>query len=526
MRAMPAGLDAGAIAALANQLSSYAERCTGTAADLTALRGRVANWWVGDAADQYKIHVEWKEKALGALASATTQAAAAASAYADAIRAAVAQYEEAAAGVRLAESYGNIPAAWKWDLRGTEVVEQLEEAAHAFAESLNDRFTPDTGYWPPSWDYDDLDALAAERDKWQDYHDHLLEKRSAWLRGTGLVDGVPDRIPPPPPDPNSIPNATDQLGGAAGITLGPSSQFKVGLRGGSTATIKRYDNGVVEVEYDLRGGGTITGGDYDGEMSKAAVYRYVFPDPATAQSFFDRLAVLQSQRPNAVEAAQFDEQFRRYRTAEGGSTIVKVGSDGPHVDREGAISYGTETDTRSGDRTSVTKFEAKTRGTSMGAGAGLEVDAEIRQTTTAANEPKQFEVTFSGHNKQGVVIETDILKQVGADQNPRVQRGLDLVKGQYEQFDGQYGRVNVKVDLSTPEGRELAQRLRDDAEQGRLPSRATIERAQRLGQVKVESGTFTERNGKFELEPTPRSPGVLLEGTNRSYDPHYRTPPN
>jgi hypothetical protein len=43
--------------------------------------------------------------------------------------------------------------------------------------------------------------------------------------------------------------------------------------------------------------------------------------------------------------------------------------------------------------------------------------------------------------------------------------------------------------------------------------------------VEVEAGTFTERNGKFELEPTPRSPGVLLEGTNRSYDPQYRTAP-
>lgn len=531
MSQLPSGLDAGGVAALATVLHAHARTCRDTAAGVMEVRDRAATWWTGDAADRYKHHAEWRCKALDAMAEATTTAAEAARVYAEAIAAAFVAHDEAEANLRISESYGNVAAAWRWERRRAEVVEVLEDAAEAFAAAVNDRFSADTAWWGLFDDRDDLDALAERRDAALLDWDRMLERHSAELTRWGLVDGVPDRIPRRPDDPTTLATSSEQSSGAVGVTFGPSSETKVGLKFGGTATVKQYENGVVEIELDTRGGAIFTVRGVDGEASRGLVHRYLFPDASTARAFMDGLERLntgweQRRNPRGLqfEAMQFDDQFGRYRTAVVDTTGLKAGTDRPVTDREVSGTWGDETDPRNGDRTTIAKIEGKSRSNNGGLGLGVEVDAEIRSTTSRSGEPRQLEITFSGHSKVGAVIETDTLRQFGDSQDPRTSRVLDQVKAGSEEYTGRYGRINVKVDLSTPDGREIAARLREAAEQGRMPDAETLRRAKENGTVRVEAGTFTESTGKVEVAPTRRTPGVLVEGANRSYRRVYPAP--
>lgn len=416
-------------------------------------------------------------------------------------------------------------------------------AAAEFASALNDRFVGSSRWLEWFDDDDDLDSLADERDERIDDYDRFLADQTAADLESGLVDGTPDRIPPPPGSSDASKVSESTWESTIGLEI-PYRSFKFSIGGKQAGTVHELADGtfVVEIEDSALFGIRLGSGDASvGVEGSAGIgARYHLPDRATLDEFRARLDNLNGDRNAAAlttstpysfnpggsvfteqfthSSRQFDALYDRYQIGD----TTKYGA-GPTFEYDGAVGDVSGTyqvqrsiDWTTGEVSDIRHIEGELRGTSQVFTGGAEVEADFRRVTRGDDLVRvEFEIT--GYGEGGLTGELDALRREGLGDVLDDNRYLRNVGFRSEATAGVWGRYNVVIPADTPENEAFARRMADLVERGQVADVINAARASGSGSVRFEYGGFVGRE-------TDASAVVTYESQDRYRTVWYQSP--
>lgn len=513
---VPPTLDAAAIGDLATYLDRHASGCADHAQQIAEARATVLAGWVGDAADSFSNHTDARVDALIAMSDATSAAAAAARSYASVVASELPQAKQAEQRARAAWDAGEYVeyAQCRWQYQVHDY--RLGTAAAHFASTLSARFVGNPAWLKWLGGNQDLDSLADQRDRTLDHEDRWLARETETDLESGLVDGTPDRILPPPGSSGAGTQSEESWERTLGMEFPyRAATFTIGeTRAG---TIYQLEDGTFVVEVDNSGqlgasiGGSGAGAGIEG--SAGTVTRYHLPDRGTLDEFKARLSDRYAARDmaNAPQGPydplewgaddvsrsaradhQFDELYSRYQigkvTTYGAGPTLEY--DGAVGDVSGSYQMQREIDWATGEVSDIRHIEGELRGTTQVFTGGAEIDAEFRRVSDSSGDLRRVEFEATVYGEGGLSGELDALRREGlgdiVDDNPYL-RGVGF---RTDATAGVWGRYNVVVAADTAENAEFARRLAAMAENGTITDVIDAARSHGAGSVRFEYGGF------------------------------------